>query len=163
MASASSLGMSSRTGGIADGSVGNGASAARRAGAADELDVAKQVDEKRRRRRESHNAVERRRRDNINEKIHELSSLLPEVSTDIQNKGAILRRSVEYIKMMQALASRQQERMTELESVCHLLLQRCGMQESDLLLSVPLGTVFELPQISGVTASDSFQDDLMDE
>ncbi|KAI8326963.1 hypothetical protein BD560DRAFT_468373 [Blakeslea trispora] len=33
---------------------------------------------KRRRRRESHNAVERRRRDNINERIHELCTLLPE-------------------------------------------------------------------------------------
>ncbi|KAJ3158248.1 hypothetical protein HDU86_002957 [Geranomyces michiganensis] len=34
--------------------------------------------EKRRRRRESHNAVERRRRDNINEKIQELATLLPD-------------------------------------------------------------------------------------
>lgn len=33
--------------------------------------------EKRRRRRESHNAVERRRRDNINEKIGELATLIP--------------------------------------------------------------------------------------
>ena len=33
---------------------------------------------KRRRRRESHNQVERRRRDNINEKIHELSELVPD-------------------------------------------------------------------------------------
>ncbi|KAJ3285720.1 hypothetical protein HDU76_008098, partial [Blyttiomyces sp. JEL0837] len=88
------------------------------------------LNEKRRRRRESHNAVERRRRDNINEKIQELHSLLPEFapistssgaatsvseSQNIQNKGAILRRSVEYIKMMQALATRQQERMRELE------------------------------------------------
>lgn len=36
------------------------------------------MNEKRRRRRESHNAVERRRRDNINEKINELSTLIPE-------------------------------------------------------------------------------------
>ncbi|KAM0791012.1 hypothetical protein ACM66B_004311 [Microbotryomycetes sp. NB124-2] len=35
--------------------------------------------EKRRKRRESHNAVERRRRDNINERIQELATLLPEV------------------------------------------------------------------------------------
>ncbi len=35
------------------------------------------INEKRRKRRESHNAVERRRRDHINEKIQELSSLLP--------------------------------------------------------------------------------------
>lgn len=37
----------------------------------------KSQDEKRRRRRESHNAVERRRRDNINERIQDLSKLVP--------------------------------------------------------------------------------------
>ncbi|KAI9840050.1 MAG: hypothetical protein M1819_000243 [Sarea resinae] len=36
------------------------------------------ADEKRRRRRESHNMVERRRRDNINERIQELSHLVPQ-------------------------------------------------------------------------------------
>ncbi|KAJ7813447.1 hypothetical protein B0H14DRAFT_2853258, partial [Mycena olivaceomarginata] len=36
------------------------------------------VDEKRRRRRESHNAVERRRRDNINLQISELAKLIPQ-------------------------------------------------------------------------------------
>jgi hypothetical protein len=84
------------------------------------------ANEKRRKRRESHNAVERRRRDNINEKIQELAMLLPDewlndsakagsvagmlsgtVSGSIgeeetkevkANKGVILRNSVEYIK-----------------------------------------------------------------
>ena len=40
------------------------------------------ANEKRRRRRESHNAVERRRRDNINEKISELATLIPECLLD---------------------------------------------------------------------------------
>ncbi|KAJ3109559.1 hypothetical protein HDU97_005216 [Phlyctochytrium planicorne] len=104
------------------------------------------LEEKRRRRRESHNAVERRRRDNINEKIQELAMLLPEYAADAQNKGSILRRSVEYIKMMQALATRQQERMQELENCVRGLLLRSGLQERDLMLTVPLGTIFELPQ-----------------
>jgi len=85
------------------------------------------ANEKRRKRRESHNAVERRRRDNINEKIQELAMLLPdewlndaaktgsmagmlsgtvsgsiggeEDSKEVKaNKGVILRNSVEYIK-----------------------------------------------------------------
>ena len=85
------------------------------------------ANEKRRKRRESHNAVERRRRDNINEKIQELAMLLPdewlsdsakagsmagllsgtvsgsiggeEDSKEVKaNKGVILRHSVEYIK-----------------------------------------------------------------
>ena len=38
--------------------------------------------EKRRRRRESLNAVERRRRDNINERIAELATLIPESMLD---------------------------------------------------------------------------------
>jgi hypothetical protein len=56
---------------------------------------------------------------------------------------------VEYIKMMQALATRQQERMSELENVVRVLLEQAGASEQDLLLSVPLGTVFELPQMVG--------------
>ncbi|OSD02670.1 HLH-domain-containing protein [Trametes coccinea BRFM310] len=40
------------------------------------------ANEKRRRRRESHNAVERRRRDNINERISELATLIPECLLD---------------------------------------------------------------------------------
>ncbi|KAJ7669486.1 helix-loop-helix DNA-binding domain-containing protein [Mycena polygramma] len=43
--------------------------------------------EKRRRRRESHNAVERRRRDNINEKISELATLIPECLLDGGGQG----------------------------------------------------------------------------
>lgn len=41
------------------------------------------ADEKRRKRRESHNAVERRRRDNINERIGELATLIPDCLLDI--------------------------------------------------------------------------------
>ena len=54
--------------------------------------------------------------------------------------------------MMQALATRQQERMGELENVVRVLLDRAGASEQDLLLSVPLGTVFELPQMVGASA-----------
>jgi hypothetical protein len=43
------------------------------------LDPEAHLSEKRRRRRESHNAVERRRRDNINERIGELAGLIPGV------------------------------------------------------------------------------------
>ncbi|CAE6440173.1 unnamed protein product [Rhizoctonia solani] len=100
------------------------------------------LSEKRRRRRESHNAVERRRRDNINEKISELSTLIPEcllsenpataAKDDIlaagaedqdntregpkANKGMILRKSVDYIKYLQQLVRAQASRNRELES-----------------------------------------------
>lgn len=45
------------------------------------------ANEKRRRRRESHNAVERRRRDNINEKISELATLIPECMLEAMVNG----------------------------------------------------------------------------
>lgn len=99
-----------------------------------------QVFEKRRRRRESHNAVERRRRDNINDKIQELSQLLPEHmlenpppgSTSIVtgpgsgsggsvqkavNKGTILRMSVDHIKNLKNDAARYQARIQDLETM----------------------------------------------
>ncbi|KAF9579570.1 hypothetical protein BGW38_004120 [Lunasporangiospora selenospora] len=77
------------------------------------------MNEKRRRRRESHNAVERRRRDNINEKIQELSTLLPDCYIDTSNKpnkGMILRKSVDYIRHLQQLVASQSTRNQELEA-----------------------------------------------
>ena len=41
------------------------------------------ANEKQRRRGESHNAVERRRRDNINEKTNELATLIPQCMLDV--------------------------------------------------------------------------------
>jgi len=91
------------------------------------------LNEKRRRRRESHNAVERRRRDNINEKIHELSTLIPEHILNPNNgegpvgkpnKGIILRRSVEYIKHLQALVEKQEAKNKELEEELEKLKQK---------------------------------------
>ncbi|KAJ2805234.1 hypothetical protein H4R21_001341, partial [Coemansia helicoidea] len=75
--------------------------------------------EKRRRRRESHNAVERRRRDNINDRIQELFSLLPDTMTDLNvkpNKGAILKKSVEYIRQLQQVLQSQNARLRDLEA-----------------------------------------------
>ncbi|EMR08276.1 hypothetical protein PNEG_03441 [Pneumocystis murina B123] len=78
----------------------------------------KRLLEKYRKRRESHNAVERRRRDNINEKIQELASLVSKnpfkdkiklnmdsgdkgYSDFKLNKGEILQQSVNYIQCLQ--------------------------------------------------------------
>jgi hypothetical protein len=109
------------------------------------------INEKRRKRRESHNAVERRRRDHINEKIQELSSLLPEFASDQQNKpnkGTILKRSVEYIRHMQMFAARQMDRTLELEQCLMRLVQERGISEAELGLSTPLGTPIQLPTMS---------------
>ncbi|KAI8575353.1 hypothetical protein K450DRAFT_202937 [Umbelopsis ramanniana AG] len=60
--------------------------------------------DKRKRRRESHNAVERRRREKINERIRVLGALLPESCLDYHgkiNKGIILKATVDYIRELQ--------------------------------------------------------------
>ncbi|KAG9091654.1 hypothetical protein FRC06_000479 [Ceratobasidium sp. 370] len=123
------------------------------------------LSEKRRRRRESHNAVERRRRDNINEKISELSTLIPEClltdgptptggKDDVlgavdeeggkegpkANKGMILRKSVDYIKYLQQLVRAQASRNRELESQLSQYRGADGAP-SDLAGSLGLGAV----------------------
>jgi Helix-loop-helix DNA-binding domain len=97
--------------------------------------------EKRQKRRESHNAVERRRRDNINEKIQELAAIIPDEfmtpssaihgassplsgspathhapdGTVKHNKGIILRKSVDYIRSLQDVVKESQRRARRLE------------------------------------------------
>ncbi|KAI8060009.1 hypothetical protein BC940DRAFT_312953 [Gongronella butleri] len=92
-----------------------------------------EIIEKRRRRRESHNLVERRRRDNINERIQELCTMLPQHLLDATtahphliaggqhrspntiNKGTILRLSVEHIRQLQDQVLQYQARIKEME------------------------------------------------
>lgn len=114
------------------------------------------INEKRRKRRESHNAVERRRRDLINDKISELSSLLPEYASDANNKpnkGLVLKRSVEYIRHMQLFAARQMDRTLELEQCLMRLCLARGIDEKELGLSVPLGSTIQLPVMSANSTS----------
>lgn len=87
------------------------------------------LSEKKRRRRESHNAVERRRRENINERIQELGTMLPESmleelassvnanggNNNKPNKGAILRKSVDHIRILQQEVTNYKQRIYELE------------------------------------------------
>ncbi|KAG4303852.1 hypothetical protein PORY_002740 [Pneumocystis oryctolagi] len=93
----------------------------------------KKLLEKHKKRRESHNAVERRRRDNINEKIQELANLVSEnlfsnkigssvnaknvnCSDSKLNKGEILRKSVDYIRNLQNYINELNTRSQWLES-----------------------------------------------
>ncbi|KAJ2008998.1 Cell morphogenesis protein PAG1 [Coemansia thaxteri] len=91
--------------------------------------------EKRRRRRESHNAVERRRRDNINERIQELYTLLPDMMIDPNtklNKGVILKKSVEYIRQLQQMIQNQATRVHELEAAASMTVQHQPQTSSGL-------------------------------
>ncbi|CEP12993.1 hypothetical protein [Parasitella parasitica] len=85
-----------------------------------------QLFEKKRRRRESHNAVERRRRDNINERIFELSTLLPERDASKNNKGTILRKSVDHIRLLHGKVNQYQQRVQELENMLEMYRMRWG-------------------------------------
>ncbi|KAI8973191.1 helix-loop-helix DNA-binding domain-containing protein [Mycotypha africana] len=97
-----------------------------------------EIYERRRKRRESHNAVERRRRDNINERIQELSTLLPDhllesvpASANVItlttgqsgtngkpiNKGTILKLSVTYIKELREEVVMSKSRIDELQQL----------------------------------------------
>ncbi|KAG9307315.1 hypothetical protein G9A89_017143 [Geosiphon pyriformis] len=99
--------------------------------------------EKRRRRRESHNAVERRRRDNINEKIQELSTLLPDSFNDSANKpnkGVILRKSVDYIRNLKQIVDQQDARNQELEAIVRELQSKIGSTNLDSSVSSSLET-----------------------
>lgn len=64
--------------------------------------------------------VERRRRDNINDRIQELGTLLPDSVDDgvnRLNKGTILRKSVDQIKKLQNDVAQHKQRVRELEMV----------------------------------------------
>uniref|UniRef100_A0A669CL87 Melanocyte inducing transcription factor a n=1 Tax=Oreochromis niloticus TaxID=8128 RepID=A0A669CL87_ORENI len=70
---------------------------------------------KERQKKDNHNLIERRRRFNINDRIKELGTLIPNWSADSDymrwNKGTILKASVDYIRKLQ----REQQRAKELE------------------------------------------------
>ncbi|KAI8979916.1 Myc-type, basic helix-loop-helix domain-containing protein [Pilobolus umbonatus] len=85
-----------------------------------------QLFDKKRKRRESHNAVERRRRDHINERIVELSTLLPERDASKNNKGTILSKSVDHIRALHEKVNQYQQRVQELEHMLEIYRMRWG-------------------------------------
>lgn len=78
--------------------------------------------EKDRQKKDTHNQIERRRRFNINDRIKDLGSLLPkgnepfhDIVKDVrQNKGSILRATVEYVKILK----NEQKKKKEVEEKC---------------------------------------------
>jgi hypothetical protein len=87
--------------------------------------------DKRRKRRESHNAVERRRRDNINDKIQELNALLPTdnatPASSKTNKGIILKRTVDYVRTVNSGIHRMDDRIRELERMVSMFCNERGI------------------------------------
>ncbi|XP_068627585.1 sterol regulatory element-binding protein 1 [Battus philenor] len=74
--------------------------------------------------RSAHNAIERRYRTSINDRIVELKNML--VGEDAKlNKSAILRKTIDYIKYLQNQNSRLKQENMALKSVC----QKSGVKE----------------------------------
>ncbi|KAI8890820.1 hypothetical protein K501DRAFT_328372 [Backusella circina FSU 941] len=81
------------------------------------------ITKKRRYRRESHNAVERRRRNNINDNIKSLGQLLPEnICQGKLNKGTILKGSVIYIHMLNDQLLKYKQRLESLQYEANRLI-----------------------------------------
>merc|ERR1712029_1334839 len=78
--------------------------------------------QKDRQKKDNHNMIERRRRFNINDRTKELGTLLPkqneqyyDIVRDVrQNKGSILKASVDYIRILK----KEKERKTHIEEKC---------------------------------------------
>ncbi|CAE1278390.1 USF [Acanthosepion pharaonis] len=97
------------------------------------------------RRRATHNEVERRRRDKINNWIVHLSKLVPECSQDHNkqgqvnaSKGGILAKACEYIQELRTANARMAESLKETERIsvdCDLHRQQCEelKQENSIL------------------------------
>jgi len=73
------------------------------------------------RRRANHNEVERRRRDNINKWIVELSKVIPDCSNDQskhgQSKGGILEKTVQYLSDIKQTNQELHEHILSLQTV----------------------------------------------
>ncbi|XP_023850890.1 transcription factor E3b isoform X1 [Salvelinus sp. IW2-2015] len=84
---------------------------------------------KERQKKDNHNLIERKRRFNINDRITELGSIIPN-SRDLElrwNKGTILKASVDYIRKLQKEQQRAKEvemRQKKLEHANHCLMLR---------------------------------------
>nr|QBG58751.1 microphthalmia-associated transcription factor [Sinohyriopsis cumingii] len=92
---------------------------------------------KERQKKDNHNMIERRRRFNINDRIKELGTLLPKtIDPDLrQNKGSILKASVDYIRRLkkdQDKLRHVEEKQRAMEASNRKLMLR--MQQLELVL-----------------------------
>lgn len=68
------------------------------------------------RRKSSHNAIEKRYRSSINERILELKEIVADTDEKVQKSG-VLRRTVEYIRQIQAVNRRLEEENSTLKTI----------------------------------------------
>ncbi|XP_057313152.1 microphthalmia-associated transcription factor-like [Hydractinia symbiolongicarpus] len=110
---------------------------------------------KERQKKDNHNMIERRRRYNINDRIKELGTLVPKLDNDFkQNKGTILKSSVDYIRRLKKDKDRlkhYENRTHNLEDMNKKLLLR--VQELELILRASnISTSLPEPDLSSATS-----------
>ncbi|XP_069141815.1 microphthalmia-associated transcription factor-like isoform X2 [Argopecten irradians] len=106
--------------------------------------------QKDRQKKDNHNMIERRRRFNINDRIKELGTLLPKtLDPDLrQNKGTILKASVDYIRKLK----KDQERNRQLEE------RQRGLEQTNRKMLLRIQQLELLMQANGL--SSGMQDDI---
>lgn len=105
---------------------------------------------KERLKKDNHNQIERRRRYNINDRIKELSSLLPNSTDDSryyalvrdmkQHKGTILKASVDYVRLLKKEVYELERRQQELEVANRQMMMRMKEMEQVQSLGTPQQT-----------------------
>ncbi|XP_066928877.1 transcription factor EC-like isoform X2 [Clytia hemisphaerica] len=110
---------------------------------------------KERQKKDNHNMIERRRRYNINDRIKELGTLVPKLDNDMkQNKGTILKSSVDYIRRLKKDRERLrnvEHRSQSLEDMNKKLLLR--VQELELILRASnITTTLPEPDLSSAAS-----------
>jgi hypothetical protein len=94
-----------------------------------------------RQKKDTHNMIERRRRFNINDRIKELGTILPKSNSQSeikQNKGSILKASVDYIKNLQSELNQTKEfseKFRQMTLLNHKLMSRIKELESQKVVS----------------------------
>ncbi|KAK3107268.1 hypothetical protein FSP39_010783 [Pinctada imbricata] len=109
------------------------------------------------RRRATHNEVERRRRDKINDWIVQLSKVVPECSQDHtkqgQSKGGILSKACDYIQELRAANNRMAESLKETERLSvdlDIVRQQCEeLKNENAILRAQLQSHGLIPDIPG--------------
>ncbi|KAG9302341.1 hypothetical protein G9A89_008833 [Geosiphon pyriformis] len=113
--------------------------------------------ERLKRRRENHNNVERKRRNNINNTIFEISLLMPVAYTPgaKPNKGSILRRAVEYIKNLQTENETMRAELNSNKGISLLTNEKSDATVTNYSITSTTVTTVNPPSSTSVTHSSN--------
>ncbi|GAB6033465.1 Transcription factor E3 [Chamberlinius hualienensis] len=125
--------------------------------------------QKERQKKDNHNMIERRRRYNINDRIKELGTLLPKSNDPHrQNKGTILKESVDYIKRMNKVRdqldneTRQRKLLEQENKKLKLLAQQLMLQMNFQQPPMEVGSVNDVMHNLNVIVKEEPMDNVVD-